>query len=145
MIPKEYLSQIQKLDAKIKQRQQQLDELTATMYGLSGGSLGEKVSKSAKNEAAFVNLVEKKDALEFFITALTIEFMDKKNRIIGEIQSMENTQYMNLLYKRYVEGKRLELIACEMNYNYGHIKKMHGLALLAFDKQFLKDATQCNL
>jgi len=139
MTPKEYLLQIQKLDTKIKQRQQQLDELTATMYGLSGGSLGERVSTSAKNEAAFVNLVEKKDALEFFITALTIEFMDKKNRIIGEIQAMENTQYMNLLYKRYVERKTLEVIAVEMNYSYRHANRVHGLALIEFGKQFLND------
>lgn len=72
-------------------------------------------------------------------------YVDKKNKIIGEIQTLENENYMNLLYKRYVEGKRLEVIAVEMNYNYGHTKKMHGWALLEFGEKFLKDATQCNL
>jgi len=141
MNPKTYLMQIQKLNTKINQRKQQIVELKSTIYGLKGGSLGEKVSGGAKSEATFVASVERLQAMEKELSAFVIEYVEKKDLIISQIQSMENKNYLNLLYKRYVEGKRLELIAVEMNYSYSHIKKIHGWALVAFKKKFLLKET----
>lgn len=44
---------------------------------------------------------------------------------------------MNILYKRYVEYKRLKTIADEMNYTYEYIRSMHGWALEEFSKKIL--------
>jgi hypothetical protein len=41
---------------------------------------------------------------------------------------------VELLYKRYVEFKRLEVIAVELNYTYSYIRAEHGHALQSFDK-----------
>ena len=142
MTPKEYLSQIGDLNAKINQRLAERDELKAMMYQLGGGGSSERVQTSAKNEAPFVRLIERLEALENEISSLVDNYVDKKNFIISQIQGVENENYMNLLHKRYVEGKRLEVIAVEMNYSYFRIKHLHGYALKAFGDKFLKVDTQ---
>ena len=62
------------------------------------------------------------------------EFVDLKNKIINEIQSLKDINYVKLLYKRYIEYKRLEVIAVEMNYTYTYVRTLHGQALQEFDK-----------
>ncbi len=34
-------------------------------------------------------------------------FIDKKHRMINQIQNLDNTKYMQVLYKRYVEYKKI--------------------------------------
>lgn len=139
MSPKEYLLQIQKLNSKIHQRRQQLSELKSTLYGLKGTGIGEKVQTSAAADAPFVRIFEKFETVESELSTLVDELVEKKNLIISQINSMENTNFLNLLYKRYVEGKRLNVVAEEMNYSYRHASRMHGWALVEFGKKFLKD------
>lgn len=139
MNPKTYLLQIQKLEIKIRQLKRERDEI-ASVIGLSGSSLdGERVSRSAKNEAPFVRLVEKINEIENKLSTLLNNYVDKKNEIISQIHAMENENYMNLLYKKYVEGKRLNVIADEMGYSYRQVNRIHGYALLKFGNAFLKD------
>lgn len=142
MNAKEYLLQIHQYDVKIRQRKQQIAELESVLYGLKGGSLGERVNMSAKSEAAFVASVEKLQALKSELSTLVNNYVDKKNLIVSQIQRLENELYMELLYKKYVEYKRLELIAVEMHYSFIHVRRMHGWALKNFGKKFLKDDTQ---
>ncbi len=54
---------------------------------------------------------------------------------------MGNPLFVELLHKRYVEFKGLELIAIEMNYTYNHIRHMHGRALENLVKKY-KESTQ---
>ena len=138
MSPKEYLLQVQTMDEKIRQRQQQLSELKATMYGLKGSSIGEKVQSSTVGDAAFVHSIERMEAIEREISTLVANYVEKKNLIISQIQRLGNRNYMDLLYKRYVEYKRLKLIAVEMHYSFVYIRRMHGWALLAFNRIILE-------
>ena len=74
-------------------------------------------------------------------------FVDLKNKIISEIQGLSNPVYIQILYKKYVEAKRLEVIAVEMSYSYDHIKHAHGRALQEFGRKYQdlinpKDDTQ---
>lgn len=135
MTPKEYLSQIKRLDMMIMQRIEQRAELEQ-LNGLSGQGIGEKVQSSPKGEAAFVRMVEKIDAINNEVNALINRYIDLKRKIIGQIQAMKNDQYIQVLYKKYVEGKRLEAISVEMNYSYHRLKHIHGYALKAFGDQF---------
>ena len=59
-----------------------------------------------------------------------------RNKIINEIQSMDNPVYIDILYKRYVQYKSLEEIAVEMSYVYVHTRRLHGLALQAFRARY---------
>lgn len=144
MTPKEYLLRIHRLNVLITQRIAERDALRQTS-GLKGiAYTGDRVQSSGSGEAPFVRALEKIMQLEEEIDTLIDTYIDLKNRIIGEIQTVPNLMYMQILYKRYVEYKRLEVIAVEMNYSYDTIKHAHGRALQAFEKvcPALKDDTQ---
>ena len=64
-------------------------------------------------------------------------FIDKKHRMINQIQNLDNTKYIQVLYKRYVEYKRLEMVACEMAYTFQYVVLLHGQALKDFEQNFL--------
>lgn len=61
-----------------------------------------------------------------------------KHTIINQIQALNDTKYVQVLYKRYVEYKRLEQIACEMSYTYQYIKELQKRGLQEFEKNLLK-------
>lgn len=58
---------------------------------------------------------------------------NKKQILILEQLDEVKQPYKNILDKFYVQGKSLVIIAAEMQYNYEHIKRLHGIALNIFD------------
>lgn len=139
MTPKEYLLQIHRLNVLITQRIAERDALRHSA-GLCGvDHSGQRVQSSGSNEAPFVRTLEKIMQLEDEIDTLIDTYIDLKNRIIGEIQTVPNLMYMQILYKRYVEYKRLEVLAVEMNYSYDVIRHAHGKALQEFEKLVMKN------
>lgn len=128
------------MDIVIKQRQQQLKELTVA---INNGALGnaicatEKVQTSQQSEANFTKMLTKIDELKEKIEQSIIDYTEKKNEIIGQIQQLEKRQYIDLLYKKYVEYKNLDTVSYEINYSYQWVKKLHSKALKAFELKFL--------
>ena len=117
MTTKQYLGQIRILDIKIRQRQREAAELklAATCTG-SASSQGEKVQTSASGDK-LLNAVARYVDLEAEIQGMIDSMQKRRHDIIAEIQSLEDSRYIEILYKRYVEFKSFEFIACEMHYN----------------------------
>lgn len=138
MRPKEYLTQIKRLDVLIEQKIKERDDLKK--YDISAVAYDtERVSVSPTGEAPQVRTVEKIIEYEEELSRLIEEFYNKKKCTIAQIQSLSRLEYVRLLYKRYVEYKRLEQIAVEMHYSYNRIKHLHGEALSAFGREFLNE------
>lgn len=51
-----------------------------------------------------------------------------------QIQELEQSKYINILQKHYIEGKSLKKIALEMNREYSRLRKDNGKALKEYDK-----------
>ena len=140
MTAKEYLSQIRVLDTKINQRLRQQEELKEIIYSVSSiNTEDEKVKGGVKNS---YNKIDKYIDMEQEIDNIIDEFVDLKNKIIWEIHQLKNPLFLDILYKKYVEFKTLELIAVEMNYNYNYVRRKHGEALKYFDKIILTGNTK---
>ena len=60
---------------------------------------------------------------------VAVELIEKKQKLIDVIESVKNPQYYDFLYKRYIEGKKLTVIADEMEYSEEYIKQFHGRAV----------------
>ncbi len=129
---KEYLHQLRRLDIKIEQLKDQQSMLWATL--LSATNPGEeRVSGGAlPGDESMVNLVSKLERQSRELDRLIAEYMSLRLQIIREIQSLENPLYMQILFKRYVEYKRLDQIADELHYHYNYVCGLHGQALLRF-------------
>lgn len=125
---KKYLSQIRLLDTKIKHKEAELNEVQEYLERAapSISSIKTKTShidKISDNVASIIDLEEQ-------IRLEKCRMLQIKDRIINEIQSLDNPVYIEVLYKRYIEYKTLWKIAEEMKYSYGHIKKLHFYAIL---------------
>lgn len=64
------------------------------------------------------------------------QFVDLKNQIINQIQELKDINYVQVLFKRYVEYKGLEVIAIEMGYTYPYVRALHGHALQEFERTY---------
>lgn len=137
MKAKEYLQQLQRLDAVINQKIKELEGLRLTLSSV--GSIDyakDRVQTGSSSDAPFVRTIEKIADLEAEIYREIDSFVDKKHQIINEIQGLSNAIHIQILFKRYVEFKRLEVISVEMNYTYAYTRELHGYALQDFERTY---------
>lgn len=139
MKAREYLEQLQKMDVAINQNIAWLYELKNIRKELKGVNYtSQKVKTSKSNRADFEKTLLIIMDMEQNINDSIDKFVDQKNEIIKQIQSLDNHKYVQVLYKKYVEYKRLEEIAIEMHYSYQYIKEIHKKALQEFKKNIPK-------
>ena len=146
MTPKEYMTQIRKLRVLIEQREKELARLagqtSGSLPGIDYSNIPVKGSRrvGASFEQAVISVID----LSEEIAGLIGQYNNLRHRIIGEIQSLDRPEYMQVLYKRYVEEKRWEEISVEMGYSCDHIRHLHSWALHEFGKLIknIKDNTQ---
>lgn len=134
---KQYLGQISRLDRMIKNKMTELSQYRDLIYGLSAVVNEERVQKSPDFDK-MTGKVAKVLKIESKIDELIDEYVDKKNLIISQIDSMENEIYYEILFARYIEKKTFEKIADEMMYSWRQIIRLHGKALQEFEKIYGK-------
>lgn len=135
MTTKEYLLQISRLDRMIKNKLTELSQLKEMSYGLSAIPDEEKV-QTTPNHDKIGTAYCKIEAMEENIDKLIDEYVDKKNKIIAQIDSMEDETYYDVLFSRYIEKKTFEKIATDMHYSFRNTTRLHGKALQAFEKEY---------
>lgn len=144
MTAKEYLRQLKNLEVKIDQRRLERDRLITEAMGNSSPRLTvDKVQTSISGDTMGEKLADAADIqreVEWLINKLIAD----RHRIIGEIHTLADARYIQILYLHYVEGKKLEDVAEIMiktngkPYSYDHIASLHGMALQEFDRIILK-------
>lgn len=137
MRAKEYLQQLRRLDTVIDQKIKELDDLKVKSTCIGGFDYSkERVQTSPSGDAPYVRTVSRMIDLNEEINRDIDDFVDRKHKIINQIQGLANAKHINLLFKRYVEYKRLEVISVEMNYTYQYTKELHGYALQEFERTY---------
>ncbi len=137
MTTQEYLSQISRLDRMIKNKLTELAQLKELAYGLSAMPKGERVQTTPNHDkigTAFCKI----ESMEENINKLVDEYADKKNKIIAQIDSMEDETHYDVLFLRYIEKKTFEKIAADMDYSFRNITRLHARALQEFEKRYGK-------
>lgn len=135
MDTKQYLNQISRLDIMIKNKITELSSLREMCYGLSAISNEERV-QSTPNHDKIGTTISKLDELERSIDSLVDEFVDKRSKIISQIDTMEDEAVYNVLFARYIEKKTFEKISTEMNYSFRQTTRLHGKAIKEFEKKY---------
>lgn len=137
MKAKEYLRQLQRLDTVINQKIKGLDDLRLKLQSIGSTDYSkERVQTSPSGDAPFVKIISRIIDLDEEINAGIDKFVDKKYKIISQIQGLKNANHISLLYKRYVEYKKFETIAAEMNFTYQYIIELHRYALTEFETTY---------
>lgn len=129
MTAKEYLRQLRVIERQLKELLKERDELErAQTYLRSPRMDGDWVQTSPTGDPPWMEYIIRMDELTLKIAAKFVELMEKKDVINDHINSLD-PRYAELLYKRYVEGKRFDKIAREMGYSIDHVLHLHGEAL----------------
>ncbi len=138
MTPKEYLQQLRRLDIMIDQRNRQLADMRSALLSAADPGREYTFGGMLPGDSRVVAWISKLQEREEELDSLIDHFWDLKCQIIDELQGLDNPVSMQILYKRYVEYKRLEIIAVEINYSYDWVKHAHGRALQEFARRHPK-------
>lgn len=130
MRPKDYLLQVRHIDNEIDSKIKLLEDLRARAMSIGSLEVKDKVQSSGGLD--FSDWMDRYVDLQKEVTDKVDELIGLKQRIISQIDRMENPLYRLILVSRYLRDMRLGEIAARYNYNYGYIKNAHGNALLEF-------------
>ena len=135
MTTKDYLNQISRLNRMINNKLTEITQLRELSCSISAIRNEEKV-KSSSDPDKIGSTYAKIDEMERNLDKTIDEYTDKKNLIIGQIDGIEDEDYYNILFSRYIEKKTFEVIATEMKYSWRQIIRLHGKALKEFEEKY---------
>lgn len=131
---KEYLLNIEKLDAQINMRLSEKDDLKEKLLHITPTLSPDKGSGGGGTQDKVAGIIAKMIDLESKINADIDRFADMKQEALALLDKMENPTYMTVLHRRYFLHETFERIAIDMKYSWRWVIKLHGRALQAFDK-----------
>lgn len=135
MDTKTYLNQISRLDRMIKNKLSELSEMKELSFSISAVKNEERVQTTPdfdKIGATYCKIEKMEEELDKAID----EYVDKKGKIISQIDGMENEMYYEILFSRYIEKKSFERIAADLNYSFRNTTRLHGKALKEFENKY---------
>ena len=134
MTVREYVGQIKVLELKIAHRRKQIAELKEKAKAMGALSVKDDPVQTSKTGSLLEEKVTEYVDLERRVDELLIVLEAKKDKIISEIHRLDDQRYIDVLYKRYVEGMKLSTVARKMSYSYGRTKHLIREAEAAFAK-----------
>ena len=129
------LKKIKQLKIRIKYLRQRAAEMRQKTMSLGSPAMDNDIvqtygagDKMAEQVAAYLDLEREAEAVALKLTK-------QRQDLIDRILDLDDSRYTEVLYKYYVEEKRLNVIASEMGYTYGTIRHMIRHAEQAFDEK----------
>lgn len=141
MSAKEYLKQIKRDREYIRQLRIRKKNLGIDYNAISGLDYSmDRVQSTPKNtlEEQGWKLLERMQTIDKEIEKTSVS-VDKK---LEQIQQVENSVFSQVLFMRYSEYKDLQQIADDLNYNYDYVRRVHGEALAALEKNITQEVTK---
>ena len=136
MKAKEYLGQLRKIESIAHNRIEQLSDLEADMSHVEKKSCGQDGAQPFLPDSRTIA------DLKELLTRDIARMHSMRYKITREIEKLPDERYRKILTLRYVEGKKLTDVAEEMSYDYDWVRKLHGRALMEFERRYLKNSTQ---
>lgn len=135
MTTKEYLNQISRLNRMINNKLVEIQQLRELACSISAINMEDKV-QNTPNFDKIGSKMAKIDELEENLDKTIDRYVLVKNKIVSQIDSMEDENTYNILFSRYIQKKSFERIAIEMEYSWRQIIRLHGKALKQFEEKF---------
>ena len=137
MDTKQYLSQIERLDKMIQNKLSEIYQLKTMACSVTVSNEKERVQTSSDKDRLGSTVAKIVD-LEKETDRLVDSFVEKRKRIVEQIDSIDNIDYYNVLSMRYVSRDTFESIAEKTNWSIRKVFTLHGKALLAFETRYGK-------
>lgn len=137
-ITKTYLRQVSALTQRIKRGETELKRLQEERTYI--GSInygGDHVQASSDGLNAAMRQTQRIVDVELRIKRLIVRRMEVREKIIRQIDALDDPMMEEILASRYVDGMDFEEIAEDMGYSYDYILHRHGEALSTFFAKYL--------
>lgn len=135
MDTKQYLNQIERLEKQIQNKLSEIYQLKTMACSVSVSNEKDRVQTSPDKDRLGSTVAKIVD-LEKETDRLVDEFVEKRNHIIGQIDSMDNVDYYHILSLRYVSRNTFDDIAEKTGWSIRQVFKLHGRALQEFEKLY---------
>lgn len=143
MTTKEYLQQIGKLNKMINNKMIELAQMKEMAYSIKAVGTDERVMSSSdpdKTGCAYAKIEE----MEEKINGMIDNYIDTKEKIINQIESIEDENLYNILFLKYIAKKRFEDIAVEIDKSWRQTIRLHETALKKFEEKYGKEYLSCH-
>ena len=135
---KEWLSRARKTDEEINalilEQERALTNATSTVA--QSGSEKVQTSNVNTSENKFISYAAYSELIDKRIDRL----YEIKKEILENVNKLDDATLRTILILRYLNFQTWEMIACKMNYGYGHILRLHGNALIE-----IKNVIECHI
>ena len=135
MTAKRYLSQTLFLRSMIRRCEEQIEEIRTRATSV-GGIRYDKISVQTSPRNAMESFVIQLEKAEKKQLEVLSEYYSTYANIQAQIAAISPEVYRQILTLRYLDGMKLERIADLMGYSDVYVRKLHGRALQAFDRQY---------
>ena len=128
MDAKNYLQQVEKLDAIIANKLIERQQWKDIALGITASVGGEKVQASSSQQK-MANAIEKCVDMETEIDRLIDELINTKKDVIATIEKLYSPTEYKILHMRYIQYIGLTEIADMLNREYSWVTTTHGRAM----------------
>ena len=130
---KDYFAQIRKTDRLIKRLTDTVNTLRSSLTSQNYELKPDKVQTSGPKDTLGETIV-KIMSLEEDINTRIDELVDMKQEAFTMINRIPDLDQQNILIGRYIQLKKWEDIALELNFSIQWVYELHGKGLLAFSQ-----------
>lgn len=131
-----YLEQIQEFDIYINQDLERLEEMKINACSTGAIDYSKDRVQTSPSGDTLCKQVTNYVAFNDKINAEIDSFADAKEQIIKEIRGLRDKNYVQVLYKVYVQYKTVKQVSKEMKKCYNYTVELHNKALTAFEKTY---------
>lgn len=131
-----YLEQIQEFDIYINQDLERLEEMKVNACSTGAIDYSKDRVQTSPSGDTLCKQVTNYVAFNDKINAEIDSFADAKEQIIKEIRGLRDKNYVQVLYKVYVQYKTVKQASKEMKKCYNYTVELHNKALAAFEETY---------
>lgn len=135
MTTKDYLNQINRLNMLINNKLLEISQFKELSCSISAVKNDEKVM-TTPNQDPIGTSIAKIDEMERKLDDMIDDYIDKKNHIISQIQNIENDDFYEILFARYIEKLTFEKIANKTGWCWRQVHRIHSKALKEFEEKY---------
>lgn len=133
---KQYLEQLEVLDTNISQNLERLAEMKTDARSTGSIDYSKEHVQTSTSPDKVCNDVSRYVDFDVQINAEIDRFVNAKNQIISEIRGLHVNNYIQVLFKVYVQFKSIKVAASEMKMSYPYVREVHRKALEMFEQTY---------
>ncbi len=133
MDTKEFLKQPEKLDALIRNKLIEKQQMRDIALGITANMDGERVQSSG-TKSKMADALDKVIDMEAEIDRLIDKYIDIKREVIATIEKLDIVMEYNIMHMRYIQYMSFQEIADHFGRDYTWATTAHGRALKSVEK-----------